>query len=158
MPPKLSKKSESELAQTYASVKMRELRRRRRLEDEEKFLQSQRVYAKDYNTRWTEIRANKPDYSDDPTLEELRQTNEPPLSPTPSEQSVNRSTIDSPNKNDDKDIDKDDDKNIDEDIDKDDDKDIDKPLSKTAKKNKKRRQKNKEVKQLLNLVETDDGK
>ena len=155
MPPKLSKKPESELAQTYASVKMRELRQRRRLENEEKFLQSQRVYAKDYNTRWTEIRANKPDYSGDPTLEELRQTNEPPLSPTSSEHSVNRSNIDSPNRNDDdKDIDKDDDK----DIDKDDDEDIEKPLSKTARKNKKRRQKNKEVKQLLKLVETDDGK
>ena len=155
MPPKLSKKPEVELSQTYASVKMRELRQRRRLENEEKFLQSQRVYAKDYNTRWTEIRANKPDYSGDPTLEELRQMNEPPLSPTSSEHSVNRSNIDSPNRNDDdKDIDKDDDK----DIDKDDDEDIEKPLSKTARKNKKRRQKNKEVKQLLKLVETDDGK
>ena len=72
MPVKNSKKPESELSQTYAAVRMRNLRAKRRLDNEQKYLQENRVNSKHYNEKWSEIREAKPDYSNDPSYEELQ--------------------------------------------------------------------------------------
>lgn len=66
MPPKGTKKSTKELSMTYSSIKMRELRARRKAEDEESMLQKQRQYQKHYNTEYINIRKDKPVYNDPP--------------------------------------------------------------------------------------------
>jgi len=72
MPLKGSRKPESELSQTYASIRMRKLREKRRLENEQKYLQENRVNSKHYNYKWKDIQEAKPDYSSDPSYEELQ--------------------------------------------------------------------------------------
>ena len=49
MPKKGEKKPEAELSQTYAAIKMRKIREARRLNNEEKYLQENRVNSKNYN-------------------------------------------------------------------------------------------------------------
>ena len=65
MPPKASKKPTKELSMTYSACRMRELRARRKAQDEADMLQKQREYQKHYNTEYINIRKNKPDYSKD---------------------------------------------------------------------------------------------
>jgi len=72
MPKKGQFKPESELSQTYASIRMRKLRAQKRLDDEQKYLQENRVNSKHYNHKWKDIQEAKPDYSSDPTYEELQ--------------------------------------------------------------------------------------
>ena len=72
MPKKGERKPESELSQTYASIRMRKLREKRRLENEQKYLQENRVNSKHYNYKWKDIQEAKPDYSSDPSYEELQ--------------------------------------------------------------------------------------
>ena len=136
------KKAESELVINPNSIAVRNFRERKRLENEDKLLEGQRVYKNMYNKEWETIRANKPDYSNDPAYEELASAryNRPPVN------------------NDDKDSDKTDDKDSDKTDDPDDSvsvksseqlnkilddalDNISTELSKNQKKNKKRRDK-----------------
>ena len=74
MPKKGEKKPEAELSQTYAAIRMRKIRETRRLNNEETYLQENRVQSKHYNLNWKNIRQDKPDYSDDPSFEELQKS------------------------------------------------------------------------------------
>ena len=66
------RKAASELVNNPNSNAVRAYRERKRLENETKLLEDQRVYKNMYNKEWETIRANKPDYkSTDPTYEEL---------------------------------------------------------------------------------------
>ena len=65
------KKADSELVINSNSIAVRNFRERKRLENEGKLLEEQRVYKNMYNKEWKTIRANKPDYSNDPSYEEL---------------------------------------------------------------------------------------
>ena len=53
---------------------MRKIRETRRLNNEETYLQENRVNSKNYNINWANIRQDKPDYSDDPSFEELQKS------------------------------------------------------------------------------------
>ena len=53
---------------------MRKNRESRRLNNEEKYLQENRVNSKNYNINWANIRQDKPDYTDDPSFEELQKS------------------------------------------------------------------------------------
>ena len=136
------KKAESEFVINPNSIAVRNFRERKRLENEGKLLEEQRVYKNMYNKEWKTIRANKPEYSNDPPYEEL------------ASERYNRHQAPQPDNNDDKDSDKDSDKT--DDSDKDDSvksseqlnkilddalDDISTVLSKNQKKNKKRRDK-----------------
>ena len=68
--PKKGEKPEAELSQTYAAIRMRTIRESRRLNNEEKYLQENRVNSKNYNIFWANIHQDKPDYSNDPSYEE----------------------------------------------------------------------------------------
>ena len=70
----MRKKPEAELSQTYAAFRMRKIRETRRLNNEETCLQENRVNSKNYNINWANIRQDKPDYSDDPSFEELQKS------------------------------------------------------------------------------------
>ena len=74
MPKKGEKKPEAQLSQTYAAIRMRKIRETRRLNNEETYLQENRVQSKHYNLNWKNIRQDKPDYSDDPSFEELHKS------------------------------------------------------------------------------------
>ena len=74
MPKKGEKKPEAELSQTYAAIRMRKIRETRRLNNEETYLQENRVNSKNYNINWANIRVDKPDYSNDPSFEELQKS------------------------------------------------------------------------------------
>ena len=74
MPKKGDKKPDSELSQTYAAIRMRKIRETRRLNNEDTYLQENRVQSKHYNLNWKNIRQDKPDYSDDPSFEELQKS------------------------------------------------------------------------------------
>ena len=50
------------------------IRETRRLNNEETYLQENRVNSKNYNINWANIRQDKPDYSDDPSFEELQKS------------------------------------------------------------------------------------
>ena len=149
MPVKNSKKPESELSQSYAAVRMRNLRAKRRLDNEQKYLQENRVLSKHYNEKWSEIREAKPDYSNDPTYEELQKRKQ--------ETQQNESDNDS-NNDDDKSIDVSvklpdiddvlEDDMIDEALDE-----VEKELTKQQKKNKKRREKVKQLKKGNKITE-----
>ena len=65
------RKIELELVINPNSIAVRNFRERKRLENEGKLLEEQRVYKNYYNKEWKTIRANKPDYSNDPPYEEL---------------------------------------------------------------------------------------
>ena len=67
------RKPDSELSQTYAAIRMRNLRAKKRLDNEQKYLEENRVTSKHYNKNWAGIRESKPDYSGDPTYEELQE-------------------------------------------------------------------------------------
>ena len=139
------KKAESELVINPNSIAVRNFRERKRLENEDKLLEEQRVYKNFYNKEWKTIRANKPDYCNDPPYEEL------------ASERYNKHQAHRPDNNDDKDSDKDSDKTDDkDDSDKDDSvksseqlnkilddalDDISTVHSKNQKKNKKRRDK-----------------
>ena len=65
------RKTDSELTNNPNANAVRAYRERKRLENEIKFIEQQRVYKNNYNKDWQNIRANKPDYSNDPTYEEI---------------------------------------------------------------------------------------
>ena len=152
MPVKNSKKPESELSQTYAAVRMRNLRAKRRLENEQKYLQENRVNSKHYNYKWKDIQEAKPDYSSDPSYEELQKKKQ-----EEKEAQQNNSDNNS-NNNDDKSIDVSvklpdvddalDDDMIDEALDE-----VEKELTKQQRKNKKRREKVKQLKKGNKITE-----
>ena len=152
MPVKNSKKPESELSQSYAAVRMKNLRAKRRLDNEQKYLQENRVLSKHYNEKWSEIREAKPDYSNDPTYEELQKRKQ-----EEQETQQNESDNDS-NNDDDKSIDVSvklpdiddvlEDDMIDEALDE-----VEKELTKQQRKNKKRREKVKQLKKGNKITE-----
>ena len=156
MPVKNSKKPESELSQTYAAVRMRNLRAKRRLENEQKYLQENRVNSKHYNNKWSEIREAKPDYSNDPSYEELQKRKQEETEKQPEDETP----IDDNNSNndDDKSIDVSvklpdiddvlDDDMIDEALDE-----VEKELTKQQRKNKKRREQMKQLKKGNKITE-----
>ena len=155
MPVKNSKKRESELSQTYAAVRMRNLRAKRRLDNEQKYLQENRVNSKHYNEKWKEIQEAKPDYSNDPPHEELQkrkqEEQEQPEGETPTDDNNS-------NNDDDKSIDVSvklpdiddvlDDDMIDEALDE-----VEKELTKQQRKNKKRREQMKQLKKGNKITE-----
>ena len=65
------RKTDSELTNNPNANNVRAYRERKRLENEAKLLEDQRVYKNMYNKEWETIRANKPDYSKDRSYEEL---------------------------------------------------------------------------------------
>ena len=139
MPKKGERKLESELSQSYSARRMRALREKRRLENEQKYLQENRVNSKHYNYKWKDIQEAKPDYSSDPSYEELQKKKQ-----EEKEAQQNNSDINS-NNDDDKSIDVSvklpdvddvlDDDMIDEALDE-----VEKELTKQQRKNKKRRE------------------
>ena len=155
MPVKNSKKPESELSQTYAAVRMRNLRAKRRLDNEQKYLQENRVNSKHYNEKWSEIREAKPDYSNDPSYEELQKRKQEETEKQPEDETP----IDDNNSNndDDKSIDVSvklpdvDDDMIDEALDE-----VEKELTKQQRKNKKRREKLKQLKKGNKITAEDN--
>ena len=154
MPKKGERKPESELSQTYASIRMRKLREKRRLENEQKYQQENRVNSKHYNHKWKDIQEAKPDYSNDPTYEELQkrkqEEQEQPEGETPTDDNNS-------NNDDDKSIDVSvklpdvDDDMIDEALDE-----VEKELTKQQRKNKKRREKLKQLKKGNKITAEDN--
>ena len=156
MPILNSKKPASELSQNYAACKMRELRQRRKNENQEKLLQDQRKYQKHYNTEYLNIRKTKPVYNDPPfeyqpvnteREEESKQTNSDKDEDEHSDNNISVSvTVDSDKL----------DNMLDEAIDE-----LTKEeehKSKTQKKNEKRRQQIKQIKKGNKLIEPIDDK
>ena len=154
MPKKGERKLESELSQSYSARRMRVLREKRRLENEQKYLQENRVNSKHYNNKWSEIREAKPDYSNDPSYEELQKRKQ-------EEQETQQPDSDNDDNEDkDKNIDVSvklpdvdgvlDDDMIDEALDE-----VEKELTKQQKKNKKRREKVKQMKKGNKITEPD---
>ena len=155
MPVKGEFKKDAELSQTYAAIRMRKIRAQRRLENEQKYLQENRVNSKHYNNKWSEIREAKPDYSADPTYDELQKRKK--------EQKTQQHDSDNDsNENEDNDIDVSvitsvklpdiddvlDDDMIDEALDE-----VEKELTKQQRKNKKRREKLKQLKKGNKITE-----
>ena len=58
-------------SQSYASIKMKQLRDRRKLENKEEYHKNHNEYQAHYRNNFKEIRENKPDYSKDGSYEEM---------------------------------------------------------------------------------------